>query len=171
MAGGGASLGASGWTCNQITPDPPQVNGHLSPYTIGESAVPTSVTGTVAETTLATIPIPAGALGLNGALRVTVFSTNTNNANNKTLSLRLGGTLVQATVRTTTSNQGMSLIGANRGAANSQIWFQPAQGGQLTTLSTAVDTSQNQNLTITATLGNAADSVVLESYLVEVLKP
>src|SRR5213079_2421852 len=51
---------------------------------LAQSAVAASVTGTLTETVLATIAIPAGAMGVNGAIRVTALWSYTNSADTKT---------------------------------------------------------------------------------------
>lgn len=145
--------------------------GLKSAGVLAQSAVPASVTGTVAETTLATIVVPANAMGLNGSLRISLFASNTNNANNKTLNVRFGGVQLASAIRTTTLNQGQYFIILNRGAANSQIWYQLAQGAGLSEAVVSVDTTQTQNLTITGTLANAADTFTVETYTVEILSP
>jgi hypothetical protein len=58
---------------------------------LGASAVAVSGAADTNENILATITIPAGAMGLNGILRVYADYTVTNNANAKTLRVRLSG--------------------------------------------------------------------------------
>ncbi len=143
---------------------------------LAQSAVPASVTGTLTETVLATIPIPAGAMGVNGGVRIYAYWSATNNANAKTVSFRLGGTLVAAT-GSIANNLSMCNFQEirNRGAFNQQMVRQNPSGpfGAATgaIVNIAVDTSQTQNLTLTATLANAADTITLEGYTVEILNP
>jgi hypothetical protein len=140
-----------------------------------QSAVPASVTGTLSETTLATIPIPAGAMGLNGVIRVTAVWTVTNSADSKVLKTVLGGSVFNNFGVTTTVSVHNYCEVRNRGAANSQVAYQ--QNGTGTSSSgnaiTAVDTSLAQNLTITGTIGANAGSntIPLEGYTVEILNP
>jgi len=145
---------------------------------IAQSAVPASVTGTLSETVLATIPIPAGAMGPNGSLRITCLFSCTNSADTKTVRAKLGGvTQLSMPVTTHLSAQGFCVV-TNRNAANSQV---SAAGGTFGTggsggnpaIASSVDTSQAQNVTITGTIGaNAgANTITLESYLVEILNP
>lgn len=149
----------------------PVTSGYLI---VGQSAIPASVTGTTSEATLATISIPAGRMGPNGRLRVWALVSATNNANAKTLNIRLDGTLMNAgqSLANAASFQGMSVI-SNRGATNSQI-----SNGSLafsntsaTNVATAIDTTQTQSLTITGTLGTSSDTLTLEAWGVEALNP
>jgi hypothetical protein len=139
---------------------------------LAASAVAASHTGDTLEAALATIAIPAGAMGPNGQLRVTTQWTYTNSANAKTLRVRFGGTsgtpyLAQSS--TTTASAVFQNRIANRGAANSQIGNSNTSFGATTgaVVTSAVDTSAAVNLVITGVLANAGDTVTLESYLVE----
>lgn len=146
------------------------------------SGVAVPLTGTVAETILATVSLPANAVGVNGVLRITDYATYTNSANNKTLSWRLGGiggTLFKTNIFTTTAGVRDQRQIHNRGAANSQIAF-PQGGGSgsggwastaLAATTGVIDTTSAQTLVCTGTLASAAETIQLESYLVELLRP
>ncbi len=143
---------------------------------IAHSAVAAALTGTTAETVLASIAIPAGAMGPNGVLRVTAQWTYTSSANNKTLRTRLGGglsgTLFDAIVPTTNAFQRRQCDIQNRNAQNVQFappsayvaGFGTSTGAPLTG---AVDTSAGQTLALTGQLASAGETITLESYLVE----
>lgn len=145
----------------------------------GMSAVAVSHTGNTTETTLATIPIAAGVMGANGAIRVRVRGTCTNNANTKTPRVRLGGIGGSSLVGisfTTTGTWMYELLVQNRNSAASQI---ASTYGNRTTdpvfiehalVTSTVATSSAQDLVITVQLGNAADSISVESYTVETMK-
>lgn len=148
-------------------------------YVLGKSAATgMSHTGNTNETTLATITIPANALGANGRIRVTTQWTYTNNANTKTLIVRLGGTsgTQYATVAvTTTAGVRMQQEIANRNATNSQIGFAANNssgfgGTTAAPVTSAVDTTASVDLVIRCQLGNGADTITLDSYCVEILK-
>lgn len=144
---------------------------------LAQSAAPASVTGTLSETVLATIAIPAGAMGVNGSLRITTLWTFTSSADSKTVQARLGGTSIGLAVMTANSGLQHQIILRNRGAANSQIAFTNGQTSFAVTsgamVTTAIDTSIAQNLTLTATIGANAGSntITLEAYTVENLNP
>jgi len=151
--------------------------GLKSSGVLAQSAVPASVTGTLSETTLATIAIPAGAMGVNGLVRVTADFSNTNSANSKIFTVRLGGQSFYSATVTTTAVFGCQARAMNRGALNSQIGgVQTVGSGGFGSTSTAsaslsVDTSQAQNLTITGTLTNTSETITLAAYTVEILNP
>jgi len=143
------------------------------------AATGASVTGTVTETALATITVPAGAMGLNGIIRVTPLFSYTNSANNKTLRVRLGGiggpAFLSNAATTTLLAQPIVLI-RNRGVANSQVGFTAATfssvgitTGALATGS--VDTSAATTVVISGQLANTGETITLESYLVELIVP
>ncbi len=140
---------------------------------LAASGAAVSHTGDTAETTLATAPIPAGAMGANGALRITALWSWTNSANNKRPRCYLGGSVVFALVVSTSAALALQRLVQNRNSQVSQVTFQSgvtssfATGSQVTTLS--VDTAAAQDLTFTARLDDAGETMTLESYLVEVL--
>lgn len=145
-------------------------------HTLAKSAVAVPLTGTTSEVALATIPIPAGAMGPNGALRVTtVFSVN-NNANSKFANVRLGGLSGAlywgANLANNLSQRNMLTI-HNRNSQSSQVGgvaFGAMGTPQTTGVTTsAVDTSAAVDLVISGALANAGDTITLEAYIVEVL--
>jgi hypothetical protein len=144
---------------------------------LANSYAAVSHTGDTNETTLATVSIPAGAMGANGVLRITAFYSVTNNANNKTPIVKFGGTggtayfsrieASIAAIRFTT------YIG-NRNSASSQVGgVAPTGGGDSTTTSalttSAVNTANAVDLLFRGTLANSADTITLEGYTVEIL--
>jgi hypothetical protein len=139
---------------------------------VAQSGVSVSHTGNTSETTVATIAIPAYRMGANGRLRVTAHYSYPNNANNKITRTRFGGLQMVATTNTTTLQQRVQCEIANRNSHASQIVSVPgvaAGFGNSTSavLTQAVNTASNQNITLTVQLGDAADTIVLESYVVE----
>lgn len=137
--------------------------------------VAASLTGTTAETVLATINLPA--LLENDVLRVeSLWSSPGGNANNKTFRLRLGGiagTQFMSITNTTQLSMWEIRSIANRNSKSSQIGRATAAGIGASTgavVTSAVDTSVSTTLVLTGQLANAADSIVLERYLVELLR-
>lgn len=145
--------------------------------TLAQLATPASVTGTTTETALATVVVPGGLLGASGVLRVTPAFTLPSNANNKTLSLRLGGQLASQYVITTVSAGLQMLLHIRNRTASTQVSSNAGAGsiglgsGGVGFGALTVDTTVDQPLIISATLGSAADTVTLESYSVEALVP
>lgn len=139
---------------------------------LASSAVAVSHTGSTSETTLATISVPAGAIGANGALRVTMVWSYTNSANTKTARLRLGGTSFLVFNATTTSSvrienqiQNVNSEASQKGWVNSGTTFGSSTG---TIVTASVDTSVAQDIIFRGALANAGETITLESYLVEV---
>lgn len=130
------------------------------------------------EDILATIVVPGGAMGKTGILRVSTWWSMTNNANVKTARVRLGGiggtqfmTLALASLLTAADTRFIM----NRGAANSQIGnvvsLIGAWGSSAVALITgAIDTSIDQSLVITGQKATAGDALVLEAYLIDMLR-
>lgn len=146
---------------------------------LGASAVAVSGPADTSENILATITVPAGAMGLNGILRVRALWSHTNSANNKTLRIRLGGvggTQFLAIVPTTTASAITDTTIQNRGAANSQVGSVAALVASFGTTSGAlatgaIDTSVATTLVLTGQKASAGETITLESYLVELILP
>lgn len=147
---------------------------------VDQSAVPVSVTGTTAETALATITIPAGGLGLNGSIKVTRLITYTNNANIKTFRDRFGGisgTSYNTYGPTTTATARYDTEIHNRNSANSQIGFAAGVGPNIAgsgigftsgaVVTSAVDTSLATTYVLTVQNANAGDTSTLEYWKAE----
>jgi hypothetical protein len=141
---------------------------------LAASAVQAVHTGTASETAVATITIPAGAMGANGMLRVTThWGDITNDASGKTLRVRLGGlsgtTFWTASVASTGGMRTQTYI-ANRNNAAQNVGssvgtgFNISSGGKV---EGTVNTANAQDLVISVELADTADTVKLESYLVE----
>jgi hypothetical protein len=147
---------------------------------LASAASQVTLTGGVAntETILATITIPAGAMGINGRVRVTPLFGVNNNANTKRCRIRFGGltgTIYSSNDLTTSTYLRTQVEIANRAAANSQVGapnsITNAFGSSAGTLVTsAIDTSAAVDIVLTGTLVTAnTDTITLESYLVELL--
>ena len=158
----------------------PYVNTHVI---LGQSGAGVSLTGTASETVLATVAVPAGYMGLNGVIRIRTLWTFTNNANNKTRRIRFGlsgagtgGSVILGFASASqASHQHFNQI-QNRNATNSQVaatsgastggWAESTSGVNTTT----IDTTQACELAITGQLANSSDTMILESYFVELFR-
>lgn len=148
---------------------------------LAQSGAAASHTGNTSETTLATITVPANAMGPNGALRVTTLWSVTNNANDKTPIIRFGGTGGTQYLGSPLSMSGTAIFQAmtiirNRNATNSQIGYDQATvmtfGSSTNANQTSsVDTTAAADIVIRGQLANAADTITLEAYTVELLVP
>jgi hypothetical protein len=141
---------------------------------LGRSAVAASVTGTTALTTLATVTVPANALGARGMIRITSVWSFTNNANNKTLVIVFGATNYMAAVATTQQSVRAHTEIANRNATNSQMGGASVVAsfglGGAAIVTSAADTTAAQNIDFKAQLAVGTDTATLEGYLVEILR-
>lgn len=143
----------------------------------GASGVASASTNVITEESLASIALPA----LNGgsAVRIQFHVSCTNNVNAKTMRVRYGGaagTILIATSVASGTGFGFWMTLQNRGATNSQYLnigadaFHPlGSSGPGQTFS--IDTSAAASLVISSQKGTGTDSLSLESYLIEVLKP
>lgn len=134
------------------------------------------LTGSTAEATLSTIAIPANAMGANGTLRITVLARCTGTAGNKTLRVKFAGTAFMETVNGSTilAVRNLGLI-SNRNATNSQVGMPLGAtgygGSAIDVITSAIDTTSSQNITITGQLANGGDSVAVAQYLIELIVP
>lgn len=152
--------------------------GWSSPQILAQSGVPATVTGTLTQTVLATIPIPANALGPNGALRIKFSAQATNNTNNKTITVALAGVSAWG-ISTGASTAGTIESGLeikNVGVQNSQIWTRTNASPWTSTATgslpvSSVNMAAAQVLTIMGTLAVSTDYLTLATYTVELLNP
>lgn len=142
-------------------------------YILAASAVQVTHTGSASETTLATVTIPGGAMGANGAVRVTALFSHNNDASLKTLRIKFGGTnYLDSAPSAALSNYQLRTIW-NRNSASSQVGGSAVAGSGFGSstgaiVTSAVNTANDVTLLITGQLADSADNVALESYLVEV---
>jgi hypothetical protein len=151
----------------------------MSPVVLAQSGTPASVTGTTAETVLATVVIPAKAVATNGRVRLRSYWGCTANTDSKTLRIRIAGATGIGSGSINSSGIAYTVIDAdfiNQGSGNIQyvqlvanngaLSAGGASGGQL-----AIDMTQAQSLTLTGQLGTSTDTITLLGYSVEVLNP
>jgi hypothetical protein len=136
-----------------------------------------SHTGNTNETALATVTIPAGAMGLNGGLHIYTSWTYTNSGNGKTLRVRFGGvsgtSYLSSAPTTTASLSDMRRI-RNRNSASSQVGGSANVSNPLISQTTAivtssVDTSAAVDVVISGQLASAGETITLENYEVWLL--
>lgn len=171
-----AALTTTSWGRDLLTLGDPKALRALisSGYILGQSASNSALTGTTTETTLATIAIPAGELGPNGSVEVDCWWSCTNSANSKTTRIKVAGNLISSVGVTTVATLAQRGRIANRNSATSQITglvgVASGFGSSTASMSTfSIDTTVAQDITITAQLANAGDTINLESYIVRAL--
>lgn len=139
-----------------------------------------SHTGSTSETTLATVSIPAGAMGANGRLSIEALWGATNNANNKTSRIRFsGGAGTEFFTLTTASYATFSIEKIIHNlTASSQIGGISGNGtaggyGVVTgaTVSSSVDTSAATTLLFTGQLATGTDTINLHAFKVTLTRP
>lgn len=131
-----------------------------------------NVTGTTTETETHNLLIPAGLMSSNGILEIMCINSMTNNANNKTLRIKLSSTsgtsgtnFLNSTVASIALMQYVVLI-RNANSTNAQTGFTSSvasnSGGVGVSTSAkataTINTSSDSYLNFTVTLANAADS-------------
>lgn len=153
------------WDGTRWIPDGPQV--------LGRSGVVASLTGTLTETALATITVPANMMGLNGGLLIMMGWSYTSSANTKTFRARFGGIAgVEYLLATLTTNVTLSDQRRirNRNSASSQTGqqslgssggFGGSSGLQQTS---SIDTTADTSLVLSAQLANTGDTARIETY-------
>lgn len=143
-------------------------------YNLAASAVQVAHTGTTSETTLATITVPAGAMGANGWLEINTIWTYTNSANVKTWRVRFGGaagTIWQSVAATTTATVMNFAKIHNRNSAASQVGTAVGAVWNATTATPVTDTLNTaiaQDIVISGQLATAAETIAIEAYNVKV---
>lgn len=133
------------------------------------TGVANSITGTLTETVMATISLPAGAMGPNGELRITHSWGRSGTASPITVNVRIGaagagvgGTLMQAaTVTTTTVSSRFDYVIWN--ANDASVQGGALNNGGLTVVTgafgaAAINTGNAFDIVISATLGNTGDT-------------
>lgn len=161
-----------------VATDPRKTGLSAGMTLLAASAVAVSVTGTTNETTLATVTVPAGAMGLNGGVLIVTAWNATVNANAKTPRIRLGGTggtVYFSPAAASTASFGANTSIRNRGAANSQVGGAAATSASgsgvsgLALPTSSVDTTASVDLVISGQLGTGTDTLTLERYEVWLL--
>lgn len=147
----------------------------LNAFVLYSNLTTTSLTGTTTETTLATIPIKGGVLGVNGKLRFYILGTVTNNANNKFFRLRHASTLLWQVAHTTAVGVTSQILFLNKNSESSQVtslYNSSILSGSASTGVTpsAIDTSADFSLTVTGQLADSTDSISVTAIFAEIMQ-
>ena len=146
------------------------------PLVILQAAAPITLTGTTALTTLAKKTIPAGTLRVGDALVVRWLASNNNNANNKTVSLRLGSQeyFGSAVTTATTSQHEIALfVRGETSQVGGNQYGGPAFGNAYAgSVPVALDRdiAADQALTIRGQLAVSTDTLTLEAFSMTLLR-
>jgi len=132
-----------------------------------------ALTNTTLETSLVTIIIPAGLIGSNGKVKLYSLFSATNNANNKTVRIKLGGSTGYFLQSSGYAQLSSLVIFRNFNSESVQKVSSglPAglgsTGGSFTSLT--IDTSVATTITITGQLAVGTDTLTLEDLFIEVV--
>lgn len=155
------------YTAYQATMDKPYIPDTLT-AAVGVGGAYTGVTSAVS---LGSVVVPADTLGSFGAVEIVGLAAWPNNANNKTLATRFGGSTVLSTDSTTTLGMTVRKKVQNR-ATNAQVIHAVAETGAAVATSPsllAIDTTADVVVDVAGTMAVATDYMVLESFSVEFL--
>src|SRR5215469_6452777 len=136
---------------------------------------PVNLTGTTAETNMASLKIPANSMGKNGAVEIRLLWSYSNSSNNKILAIRVGTTAgaitgpvagSATTVTTTATAQTLTII-RNNNATNSQTIFSalpttPFASSSLANTATALDATADFYLNINGQLALSTETLTLQ---------
>lgn len=132
------------------------------PTVIGGSNDAATVTAdSTDEVTLATFTVPA--LRKNDSLRVTAQYLHTNSANDKTIKVKLGSTVLGSKLTTAAAGSKLVVDIANRGATNSQI----GEDGATATVETGAGEAV---LSITGQKETGSETLTLAAWKVELIQ-
>ena len=124
-------------------------------------ATPVALTGTTSETTMLTVSIPASLMNKRGRASVIVLFSLTNNANAKTVKVKVGGATIITFTSTNQNLLGLSGWLLNLNSETSQKSNSAA--------SFTIDTTIANDLVITGQLANAGDTVTLTAVGLEII--
>jgi hypothetical protein len=144
------------------------------PVLLAQSAVAVAAPADTNANTILTVAVPANTLTANGRIRGRIAFSCTSSANNKTFTLRYGGSVIFSTVETTQARASIIFEMANRNATNSQITVSQFSGSAAATekapTTSAVDSTAAQNFIVEVTKASAGETIQMESYCLEYIK-
>lgn len=146
------------------------------PVIVAQSAVAVANTGSTTKNTLATVVLPPGIMGANGALRIrSLWSATPNNVNVKTVTIQFGATTVYTGILTSLLQIMDERTVWNRGLTNSQVVVTaasnaPFAAGTVAVTTAAIDTTAAVSVLFTAQLATGTDTITLEAYTVELIR-
>jgi hypothetical protein len=140
---------------------------------VGQSGMAVALTGSTAETTLASAVIPQGLMQAHGRIRLWFTTTATNNANAKTIKAKINGNVIGAAVSIASSATQVFHVdvvnGSHLGANFGQVQMVAASGTTQTGAALNIDMTQPLTVTITGQLGTSTDTITLQAYSLETL--
>ena len=137
-------------------------------------AATVTLTTTIFETELTSVTIKGGLMGANGKLKIWPLLSMTNNANGKTIKLKIDGNVFYGNTRILEAQiQFLSIVRNTNSQSVQKISSGITAGLGVTTgvvTSLTVDTSADFTISITGQLANSTDtSLTLEGFFVEIV--
>lgn len=141
---------------------------------LAKSGAAVSAPADTNENTVATITVPANALGANGFIKYVANLTYTNNANAKTLRVKIGGSILSTFNVAGITNSTLTGSIANANATNAQVsnafnLHDNATGTTQMAAVAAIDTTSATTITITVQKGTAGDTITLVNFSFEIV--
>jgi len=150
-----------------------KARGAKVPYILAKSGAAVTAPLDTSKNALATVSVPANAMGANGQLRITALFNCATATTNRTLTIDYGGTTFHSKVLSNEVNMELHTLICNMNSASAQQSlpkFYSVNGVQLQTPVTgAIDTTSAQNLVLSVTKATGADPCILKHYLIELL--
>lgn len=152
-------------------------SGLSVPYILAKSFVIVAAPADTTEDILATVNIPAAAMGANGSIRFRAAVTATNGAGTKAFRVRfsgIGGTIYHTSTITTQTPMLIDVIIGNRNSASSQGGANLGVLGSAALVVPVVSTSTENTalattLVLTAQKNTGGDTAQVEWYICELL--
>ena len=147
----------------------------LNAFVLYSNLIPTYLTSTTTETTLATIPIKGGVLGANGKIRFYIVGRVANSGNSKVLRIKHEETVLWLMSYTSAVGITSQILFLNRGGESSQLTSLLNSAGLASTAATevipsTVNTSADFSLTVTGQLSNSADFINVTAIFAEIMQ-
>ena len=132
-----------------------------------------SLTGTTSETTLASFTVNGGLMGAKGKLKIWPLLSMTNNANSKTLKLKMNGNVIYGNTRTNEAHiQFLSVVRNTNSESSQKISSGITAGLGASTaaiMALSVDTSVDFIISVTGQLSSAGDTLTLDGLFLEIV--
>jgi hypothetical protein len=162
---------AAGFPTILSVDDPDSITLNV-PYDAGLGSPTIALANT--EVTAYSVPIPGGLLGPNGYIRVYILATGTNDANPKTIRVKLSSTAYFEVDLASSSGGAFERIIANRNSQAAQVVLLKSQIASYGTVPSAntsgtVNTAIDQTLAITLQPSTANDNLKIESYSIGIV--
>ena len=136
-------------------------------------AATVTLTNTTSETELTSVTIKGGLMGANGKLKIWPLLSMTNNANGKTIKLKMDGNFFYGNTRILEAQiQFLSIVRNTNSQSVQKISSGITAGLGVTTgavTSLTVNTSADFTISITGQLAHSGDTLTLEGFFVEIV--